>query len=122
MGLHVADRVAIVPPETSDNAEYLRTQANKLGSSVGVVNRTTPHPLFSVATAWLSLIGTPRSRTGVLPVVVKPLNENITRKLADGLSKRSVAHGVASHDIDVIWVQGHGSYRLPWRAFGAAKV
>ena len=30
-GLHVKDRVAIVPPATSENAEYLKTKQHKLG-------------------------------------------------------------------------------------------
>ena len=30
-GLHVADRVPIVPPSTSENADYLRTKQDKLG-------------------------------------------------------------------------------------------
>jgi len=30
-GLHVEDRVPIVPPETPENAEYLKTKQAKLG-------------------------------------------------------------------------------------------
>jgi len=46
---------AIVPPETSDNAEYLRTKQTKLGHLLAFVTARRHILFFSVATAWLSL-------------------------------------------------------------------
>jgi len=49
-----------------------------------------------------------------LAVVASRFNETITRKLADGALDALVRHGVASDDIDLVWVPG--AWELPLTA------
>jgi 6,7-dimethyl-8-ribityllumazine synthase len=50
-------------------------------------------------------------------VIVSRFNNTITSKLADGAQEALIRHGVASEDIDLVWVPG--AWELP---FGARRL
>jgi 6,7-dimethyl-8-ribityllumazine synthase len=50
-------------------------------------------------------------------VIVSRFNNSITSKLADGAQDALIRHGVASEDIDLVWVPG--AWELP---FGARRL
>ena len=50
-------------------------------------------------------------------VIVSRFNNGITSKLADGAQDALIRHGVASEDIDLVWVPG--AWELP---FGARRL
>jgi 6,7-dimethyl-8-ribityllumazine synthase len=50
-------------------------------------------------------------------VIVSRFNNAITSKLADGAQEALIRHGVASEDIDLVWVPG--AWELP---FGARRL
>jgi 6,7-dimethyl-8-ribityllumazine synthase len=61
--------------------------------------------------------GVPSGEGRRYAVVVSRFNNGITSKLADGAQDALVRHGVASEDIDLVWVPG--AWELP---FGARRL
>lgn len=55
--------------------------------------------------------GTPRGDSRRVAVVASRFNTDVTRRLADGALSALVEQGVASEDIDLIWVPG--AWELP---------
>lgn len=55
--------------------------------------------------------GTPAGSGRRIAVLASRFNESVTRKLADGAIDALVRHGLASENIDVIWVPG--AWELP---------
>jgi 6,7-dimethyl-8-ribityllumazine synthase len=61
--------------------------------------------------------GVPDGTNRRYAVIVSRFNNSITRKLADGAQDALIRHGVASEDIDLVWVPG--AWELP---FGARRL
>jgi 6,7-dimethyl-8-ribityllumazine synthase len=61
--------------------------------------------------------GTPNGEGRRYAVLVSRFNNHITSKLADGAMDALVRHGVASDDVDLVWVPG--AWELP---FGARRL
>jgi 6,7-dimethyl-8-ribityllumazine synthase len=61
--------------------------------------------------------GVPSGEGRRYAVIVSRFNNTITSKLADGAQDALVRHGVASEDIDLVWVPG--AWELP---FGARRL
>ncbi|HEY7406883.1 MAG TPA: 6,7-dimethyl-8-ribityllumazine synthase [Gemmatimonadaceae bacterium] len=55
--------------------------------------------------------GTPAGAGRRIAVLASRFNESVTRKLADGAVDALVRHGLASENIDVVWVPG--AWELP---------
>ena len=58
--------------------------------------------------------GTPNGTGRRIAVLASRFNESVTRKLADGATDALVRHGIASDNIDLIWVPG--AWELPTAA------
>jgi 6,7-dimethyl-8-ribityllumazine synthase len=58
--------------------------------------------------------GVPDGTNRRYAVIVSRFNNSITRKLADGAQDALIRHGVASEDIDLVWVPG--AWELPLAA------
>jgi 6,7-dimethyl-8-ribityllumazine synthase len=61
--------------------------------------------------------GVPNGEGRRYAVLVSRFNHHITSKLADGAMDALVRHGVASEDVDLVWVPG--AWELP---FGARRL
>jgi 6,7-dimethyl-8-ribityllumazine synthase len=61
--------------------------------------------------------GVPDGTNRRYAVIVSRFNNSITSKLADGAQDALIRHGVASEDIDLVWVPG--AWELP---FGARRL
>lgn len=64
--------------------------------------------------------GNPAGSGRRIAVVASRFNENVTRALVDGAMDALVKHGVAFHDIDVLWVPG--AWELPLAVRRAAET
>jgi 6,7-dimethyl-8-ribityllumazine synthase len=60
-------------------------------------------------------VGTPQGAGRRVAVLASRFNETVTRKLADGAVDALVRHGLASENIDVVWVPG------AWELTAAAR-
>jgi 6,7-dimethyl-8-ribityllumazine synthase len=58
--------------------------------------------------------GTPNGEGRRYAVIASRFNHDITSKLADGAMEALVRHGVASEDVDLLWVPG--AWELPFAA------
>jgi 6,7-dimethyl-8-ribityllumazine synthase len=56
-------------------------------------------------------VGTPAGAGRRVAVLASRFNESVTRKLADGAVDALVRHGLASENIDLVWVPG--AWELP---------
>jgi len=64
--------------------------------------------------------GVPNGEGRRYAVLASRFNNNITSKLADGAMDALVRHGVASEDVDLVWVPG--AWELPFAARRLAQT